>query len=107
MLVGERTCHGVGILVRGLGLVERGQTVRQRLFQRRVHVIGRSRGGLGIEVLQQVAGVFGEQGDRLALDLRHVGLALADGELPIHLVPGVLECLRVDLGDDLVRVVGL
>ena len=61
------------------------------------------RGHLGVlvEVLQQVAGVLGNQVDRMVLDRGDVGFAAADAELPADGEAVGLQRLRLDLGDDL------
>jgi hypothetical protein len=84
-----------------------GMDPGQRVLQSRIDVVGARGGRIGVEVLEQVAGVFREERDRSRLDLGHVRVALPDVELALHLVPGALERLGVDLGDDRVRVVVL
>ena len=69
--------------------------------------VGRRRLGLRVEVLQQVAGVLGDQVDRMVPDRGDVGLAAADAELAADREAVGLQRLRVDLGDDLrLREVG-
>src|SRR5690606_8633503 len=98
---------GVRVLIARLGLVEDREVRGQGVLERGVDVVGRARRRVGVEELQQVAAVLGEQRDVARFDRRDVRVALADLELALDGVPRVLERLRVDLGDDLVRVVRL
>src|SRR5690625_438938 len=107
VLVGELPGHRHRILVTGLRLIEHGEVVRERLLELFVHVLFRACLGVRIIELQEVAGVFREDRDVPGLDRGHVRVALTDGELPLHVKPGVLQRLGVDLRDDLVRVVAL
>ena len=83
------------------------EAVGERVGERRVHLIGLGGRGLGVVVLEQVAGVLREHLHFAALEGGEVGVALADLEVARDREAGLLERLRVDLGDDLVRVVGL
>ena len=107
MLRREGRGHHVGILVGRRCLIEGPQPLREEGGQRVVDLVRRTGGRVLIEILQQVARVLGEHVDCAGLDLGHVDLTLTDPHLSVHRVPGVLQGLGVDLGDDLVRVVVL
>ena len=97
----------VRVLVGRRRLVEHPEPLGQRGLELGVHVVARGGLGVGHVVLEQVARVLGEHVDRAVLDLGDVHLALADAEVALDRVAVLLERLRVELGDDLVRVVVL
>lgn len=68
VLLGERGRYVVGVLIGGGRLVEDRQPVGQGIREGRIDVLRCGRGRVGLEVLQQVAGVLGEQVDRAVLE---------------------------------------
>ncbi len=105
--LGEGAGDHIGVLIRGIGLCQNAEPVGDNLLQFGEDILGQA--GLGVRrpVLQERPRVFGEQVDGAGLDLRQVGLPLADPELAVHLEAARLERLRVDLRDDLIGVVVL
>ena len=104
ILLGEVLRHDIGVLIRGGGGVEDSQVGGCGVDQGGVDILFASILGVGAPVLQEWAGVLGEEVDRAGFDLREVDLALTDSELAFDGVPGFLERLGVDLRDDLVGV---
>src|SRR6185436_20712461 len=75
--------------------------------QRQLDLIRRRHLRVLVEVLQQIAGVFGNQVNGMVLDGRYVCFAAADAVLPTDGEAVCLQRLRPDLGDDLrLRKVG-
>ena len=90
------------VLVLSARLLQHREGGGQRLLQRGVDGVGLGLRGRLVEVLQQHAGVLGDEVDRAVLQAREVRLAAADGQLLGDVDALGLQGLGVDLGEDLV-----
>ena len=105
VLLRELLRHGVSVLVRGAGLVENLQALRGGIGKRGVDILAGALRGVLDPVLEQRAGVLGEDVDVAGLDLGHVDLALTNTELAVDRVASILKRLCVGRSHDLVGVV--
>ncbi|MPM69623.1 hypothetical protein SDC9_116571 [bioreactor metagenome] len=101
VLLGELLGDVVGVLVLGGCRGEDREAGRRRGSQRLGDLVRRRRGGLRVEVLQQVSGVLGHEVDRAVLEGTDVDVPGADLHVALDLDALGLEGLGVELGDDL------